>query len=237
MDIRSIYIDKYEFLEIDMGGAAAVFSTAKNNLDFNKSKDVGIKNIENLKKWFELKSIGYLNQVHGNDLIVYKNKVEDGDAIFTNEINNAVGVFTADCVPVILYDRKNRIIAAVHSGWKGTLNLIVKKAIRKLKNDYKSTEDDIFVCIGPNIQSCCYTVGEDVIDKFENSVFYRGKDIFIKNNLNLKKCIKYQLQSEKIKNENIKFIDVCTFCSSEYKMHSYRKDKNCGRMFSFVYMK
>lgn len=237
MDIKNISIDKYEFFKIDLNGATAVFSTAKNNLDFNKSTDVGRKNIENLKNWFNLKDVGYLNQVHGNDLVVYKDRLEDGDAIFTTEINSAVGVFTADCVPILLYDRRNKVVAAVHSGWKGTFSLILKKAIKKLKSDYNSIEDDIFVCIGPHIQTCCYTVGNELIDKFKNSDFYKDKNISIKNNLDLKKCIMYQLKSEKIKSENVKYLDICTSCGSKYEMHSYRKNKNCGRMFSFIYIK
>lgn len=235
--MQSIFKDGYEFINIDLGGASVVFSTARNNLDFNKAKNDGIKNIENLKKWFDVNDVGYLNQVHGDKLVIYDRKLEDADGLFTRRVNTAVGVFNADCVPILIYDRKNSVIAAVHSGWRGTLSLILKKAIKKMKSEYNSNTDDIFVCIGPHIQVCCYEVGKEVIDKFEESNFYREKDIFTGRNLDLKKCLFYQLESEKINEKNIKYLDLCTCCGKKYKMHSYRKNKNCGRMFSFIYLK
>ncbi|WP_446899438.1 peptidoglycan editing factor PgeF [Clostridium sp. LBM24168] len=229
--------DEYKFIKIDLDGAVAVFSTARNNLDFNKLKDYGIKNIENLKNWFGLDDVGYLNQVHGDRLVNYDEKLESADGLFTNKVNTAVGVFNADCAPILLYDRENSIIAAVHSGWRGTLSLILKKAIKKLKSEYNSRENNIFVCIGPHIQVCCYEIGKELMDRFKKSDFYKGKDIFEGRNLDLKKCLFYQLESEKIRKENIKYVDICTCCEKKYDMHSYRKDKNCGRMFSFIYLK
>lgn len=75
------------------------------------------------------------------------------------------------------------------------------------------------------------------MDKFKNSDFYRFKDVFRNRNLDLKKCILYQLQDREIESENIKYLDICTYCNTEYEMHSYRKDKDYGRMFSFIYLK
>ncbi|MBV4445156.1 peptidoglycan editing factor PgeF [Clostridium tyrobutyricum] len=234
--MENILIEGYEFIKIDLDGATAVFSTAKNNLDFNKATVAGRRNIENLKKWFKLKNVGYLSQVHGDKLIIYKNKIEDADGIFTGESNTAVGVFNADCVPILLYDKEKGIIAAVHSGWRGTYNLILSKAIEKLEREYKSNVENIKVYIGPHIGVCCYTVGEELIAKFKNSMFYKDKDIFVNNNLDLKKCLLYQLKDKGIKDRNINCLDICTSCSSEYKLHSYRKNKKCGRQFSFLYL-
>lgn len=232
----TISIAGYEFIKVDLDGATAVFSTAKNNLDFNKATVSGRENIENLGKWFDLKSIGYLNQVHGDELIVYNGKLEDADGIFTTDMNTAVGVFNADCVPILLYDRKNSVVAAVHSGWRGTLSLILKKAVQKFKTDYNSNADDIMACIGPHIGVCCYTVGDELKDKFRNSSFYDGKNIFAGNKLDLRKCLMYQLEYEGIKNENINCLDICTDCNTDYELYSYRKNKKCGRLFSFIYL-
>jgi polyphenol oxidase len=232
-----VNIEGYEFIIVDMDGAKAVFSTAKNGLDFNKAKDFGINNIQNLKKWFNLKDVGYLNQVHGNKVIDYKNKVENADGIITKDEACAVGVFNADCVPILLYDKENSVICAVHSGWKGTLSRVLSKAIEKMKLEYGSLADDILVCIGPHIQVCCYEVGKEVIDKFRESDFYKDKEIFHGNNLDLKKCFMYQLSYEGIQEKNIKYLDICTACETKYEMYSYRKNKNCGRMFSFIYFK
>jgi hypothetical protein len=236
--MEKITLEDYEFIKIDLPGAEAIFSTAKNNLSFNKSTDSGKKNIKNLKRWFNLKTVGYLNQVHGCQSIVYTGKdEEEADGIITNEYNTAVGVFNADCIPILLYDKKNKVIAAVHSGWKGTLTCILSKTIEKLERNFKSESKDIIVCVGPHIHSCCYEVGEEVMDKFKNSDFYRFKDVFRNRNLDLKKCILYQLQDREIESENIKYLDICTYCNTEYEMHSYRKNKDYGRMFSFIYLK
>lgn len=236
--MQKIIIDGYEFIKIDLPGAEAIFSTAKNDLNFNKSMDLGKKNIENLKKWFNLKSVGYLNQIHGCQSIVYTGRNEENaDAIITSEYNTAVGVFNADCIPILLYDKKNKIISAIHSGWRGTLACILSKTIEKLESDFKSRPKDIMVCVGPHIHSCCYEVGEKVIDEFKNSDFYRFKNIFKGRNLDLKKCILYQLKYRDIESENIKYLDICTHCSTEYEMYSYRRNKSCGRMFSFIYLK
>ncbi|MFL0195991.1 peptidoglycan editing factor PgeF [Clostridium sp. WILCCON 0269] len=234
--MERILVEGYEFIKIDLKGAEAVFSTAKNNLNFNKSEDIGRKNIENLKKWFNLRNIGYLNQVHGCDSIIYRGRLEDADGIITNMPYEAVGVFNADCVPIILYDRKEKVVAAVHSGWRGTLGCIVLKTLEKLQRDFKSDPLNITACIGPHICNSCYEVGEEVIHEFKNSPFYRDKKIFEGRKLSLKKCILHQLQSKGVKYENINCLDVCTACNTEYELYSYRKNKYGGRLFSFVYL-
>lgn len=235
-NMERILIEGYEFIKINFPGASAVFSTAKNNLNFNKLEDIGRKNINNLKGWFNLKSIGYLNQVHGCNSIIYRGNLEDADGIITNVPYEAVGVFNADCVPVLLYDRKEKVIAAVHSGWRGTLSCIVLKTIEKLQKDFKSNPFNISACIGPHICSSCYEVGEEVINKFKNSTFYKDKYIFEGRNLSLKECILYQLKDSGVRNENVSSLDICTSCNTEYELYSYRKNKYQGRLFSFIYL-
>lgn len=69
--MKKLAIGPYEFIILDLKGAKAVFSTAKGNLNFNKAEDEGRKNIKNLKKWFKLKNVGFLNQVHGCRIVMY----------------------------------------------------------------------------------------------------------------------------------------------------------------------
>ncbi|KAA8677023.1 peptidoglycan editing factor PgeF [Clostridium sp. MT-14] len=237
--MEKLIIDPYEFITVDLKGAKAVFSTARSNLNFNKAEDEGKKNIENLKKWFKLENVGFLNQVHGCEIVIYNpdDKVKDGDGIITNRSCTAVGVFNADCVPVIIYDREKKVIAAVHSGWKGTLACVVSKAIEKLEKEYSSKPENLQVCVGPHIHSCCYEVGEEFKNKFKDDSFYRNKDhIFNGRNLDLKKCILYQLLEKGVNRQNINYLDICTACNREFKLYSYRKDRGTGRMFSFVYL-
>lgn len=234
--MKRVLIEGYEFIKINFPGASAVFSTAKNNLNFNKSEDIGRKNINNLKGWFNLKNIGYLNQVHGCNSIIYRGNLEDADGIITNVPQEAVGIFNADCVPILLYDRKEKVVAAVHSGWRGTLSCIVLKTIEKLKKDFKSDPCNIAACIGPHICSSCYEVGEELIVAFKNSAFYKDKQVFKGRNLSLKECILHQLKDSGVPEKNVNSLDICTSCSREYELYSYRKNRYQGRLFSFIYL-
>jgi len=137
--MRSYNIENNEFLTYDLDDITIGFSTAKNNLNFNKAFNEGKSSLNNLKKWFKVNEVVYLNQVHGTKVFSYEENMDivnyDGDGIVTKEKQVAIGVFTADCVPIILVDTKNKVIAALHSGWKGTLNNIVSKGIKVMKEN------------------------------------------------------------------------------------------------------
>ncbi|MDP4179236.1 MAG: polyphenol oxidase family protein, partial [Bacillota bacterium] len=148
------------------------------------------------------------------------------------------GVFTADCVPVLLYDKKNDVISAVHSGWKGTLSCISVKALNLMKKEFGTQSENIIAYIGPHIGGCCYEVGKEVQDKFNECKTYDNIEIINNNKLDLEKCIIIQLTNEGVKKGNITSLNLCTFCDNKYELHSYRKGNiNYGRMFSFVYLK
>jgi polyphenol oxidase len=236
--VKSILINDYEFLEAKDGNIHIVFSTAKGELDFNINKGEGIVNINKLKNWFNLDEIGYLHQIHSNIIYMYDGKIKDGDAIITDRRNIAVGVFTADCVPVMIYDKEKNIIAAVHSGWKGTLDSICSNTVLKMKNDYDCNVENLVVYIGPHNGSCCYQIGKDVEKLFFSKDIYTDLHIVESGNLNLEKCIIAQLQYSGVPLENIKSSGICTFCSKDFQLYSYRKQKEkCGRLFSFIYFK
>lgn len=233
----NINIDGYEFLAEKIDNATLVFSTAKKGLNFNKYTDCGIKNLDNIKKWFGVNEVGYLDQVHSDSIFIYDGESHEGDSIITDKKNIAIGVFTADCVPILIYDRCNKIIAAVHSGWKGTLHCVVLKTIKELKEKYQTSTKDVVVFIGPHNRGCCYEVGEEVLGYFQNNDFYRNKEIFNNNKLNMENCIKFQLIECGVDEKSIYSSEICTFCNKKYQLHSYRLNKNkAGRMFSFIYL-
>ena len=119
---KLVKVDNFNFLSFDDDKVGIYFSTADENLDFNKNTEQGLLNLNNLKEWFNVKEVGYLNQTHSDKIFDYDGINHNGDAIITNKKQVLIGVFTADCVPVIIYDRKKLVVAAVHSGWKGTIN-------------------------------------------------------------------------------------------------------------------
>ncbi|AWI03920.1 peptidoglycan editing factor PgeF [Clostridium drakei] len=235
--MEELRIENCKFIKVSLEGAEMVFSTAEGGLDFNKNSSHGKKNLQNIKKWFGVNEVGFLNQTHSDKIVEYKNEIEEGDALITDKKNTAIGVFTADCVPVLLYDKNKKAIAAVHSGWKGTFDCILLKTIEKMEQQYGTKCEDLIVYIGPYIHECCYEVHYDLIDKFKGLEIYKDVNICNGRYLSLGKCILHQLNLKNIDKNNVKDLDICTFCSTEYKTHSYRRDKNKGRLFAFIYLK
>lgn len=235
--MEKVLIEGYEFIKIDLGGAEFFFSTAKKGLDFNKNTEEGKKNINNIKKWFDIKKVGFLYQIHSDYVFEYNGILKEGDALITNKKETAIGVFNADCVPILLFDKYNNAVAAIHSGWKGTFSCIISKTIDDMTQKYGTKASDLVAYIGPHIHQCCYEVGEELVDKFKNSETYKELDIFNGRKLSMTKCIIHQLEAKGVKEESIHELNICTFCNNEYELHSYRKNKNAGRMFSFIYLK
>lgn len=234
----NLSIDEYEFLKFSECGAEIYFSTAKGNLNFNKNTIEGIENIAKLKEWLNIKQIGYLNQIHSDYIYIYDGEIHNGDAVITNERQVGIGVFTADCVPVIIYDKKKKVAAAIHSGWRGTIQNISIKAVEKMIKEYDTIVEDLIVYIGPHNMQCCYEVSEELVFQFKNLELYKNSDIIKGRNLSLQNCIIQQLNSLGVSHNQIKTLDICTFCNEKYDLHSYRKHKEKnGRMFSFICIK
>lgn len=211
-----------------------VFSTADNNLNIN------IKNIHQiestLKKIFKLNSIAYAEQIHSNIVLDIKKHLQQGDALITNESKTAVGVFTADCVPILIYDHHKKVASAVHSGWKGTFNNILSETINKMIEGYRCSKENMIIYIGPHIRKCCYEVGDELKERFLNKGY--SEDVFTANYLDLNKCIKDEMWKIGIKPSQVLEAPYCTKCSMEYKFHSYRRDDaESGRNFSFMFFK
>lgn len=217
-----------------------VFTTGEDNRDYHRWTEKGKHDLDLIKKEFQVYDVKYLKQTHTDKVVVIKDKDQDvkdieADALITDLDNIIIGVFNADCVPVLITSEEG-VIAAVHSGWKGTLNGIVKNTIEIMINDFNVNKDNIKVKIGPHIRSCCYEVSEELIDTFKNSNLYKGKEISSGRMLNLSSCIKEQLKILGIKDYNVEDVNLCTCCSKNIFFHSYRRDgKDCGRLISFVY--
>ncbi|MCB2288223.1 peptidoglycan editing factor PgeF [Clostridium sp. CS001] len=229
--------NNFEFIKFQHDNARILFSTAKYGLNFNKNTEQGLRSLESVKEYYGLEGIGYLNQIHSDLIFNFDGAIKDGDSIITDKSKIAIGVFTADCVPVILVDTTKGVIAAVHSGWKGTKELVVSKTIENLQLDYGVRAADVRVYIGPHIGVCCYGISQELMDEFTGQEIYRNIRINNDNKLDLEKCILTQLTQKGIKEENINVTNTCTSCNKQYELYSYRFSKNKqGRMFSFVYL-
>lgn len=151
----------------------------------------------------------------------------EGDGLITNCPGLTLAVFYADCIPVLLYDPICGVIAAVHSGWRGTSLGIAKKAVRQMSEAFGSRPETIQAAIGPGIGPCCFETHDDVPSAMLKSL---GESIspFIvslpngKYQVDLKEIIAHCLRSVGLLSEHISVSDLCTGCHLD-QFWSHRK--------------
>lgn len=161
------------------------------------------------------------------------------DGLVTKEENIILSVRTADCVPVLLYDKKNRVCAAVHAGWRGTLAGIAENAIEKMRS-LEAHTDYIAAAIGPCAGACCYEVGGELRESFVNTdkafgrcFEERGSSIY----MDLTAANLLLLMKSGIKWENISAANLCTCCNGG-DFFSHRRDgSNRGTMSALIVIK
>jgi YfiH family protein len=168
-------------------------------------------------------------QKHTDTVIMVENDMQPkvADAVITGRKGLLIGVQVADCIPILLFDRKNFVISAVHAGWRGTSLQILKKTVEKMMEFTHSNPKDILVAMGPCIKMHCYPVDKDVKDAVCNATG-EGK-YFLKRQdnkflLDVTAANMIQLLSIGIPEENIWHSDECTHCMPE-KYYSYRYSK------------
>ena len=188
---------------------------------------------------FGLCGIATLDQIHSSKVIVFKDQFraseQKGDALIADLKGIGVGVFTADCVPILFVDKAASVAAAVHAGWRGTLSQIAKATLLEIEESFGIPPSRICAAVGPSIGACCYEVGEEVaslfIDKFgdwERYLFRKGGSKYV---LDLKEANRHALAREGV--EEIEVIGICTKCSSEF--HSFRREgKKVGNQLNLI---
>lgn len=245
--MNSIHLEDFnkrkDFLILDNEKSEVVFSTAKDDRSFNRNTEEGVNALNSIKKDFNVNEILYIKQIHSDKVLNYEGQIDfienEGDAIITNKRNVAIGIFTADCVPVIAINEVDGVIAAIHSGWRGTFNSITKKTLEKMTEVYKVNHKNTKIYIGAHIRKCCYEVSEELKEKFiEEKKDIDKNELFNGRNLSLKECILKDALDSGISENNIYDFDACTYCEDEIKLHSYRKSNGSyGRLFSFAFLK
>lgn len=171
-------------------------------------------------------------QVHGDRVLWVRAGTEptkeEADALATDE-ERLVAVRTADCVPLLLADRRGGRVAAVHAGWRGTRARIAARAVESLV-DAGARPEDLVAAIGPCIGPCCYEVSADLAEDFA-SVF--GADVRRGRQLDLVRVNRRILEEAGLAPARIEALDLCTFCDRRF--HSFRREgEAAGRQFSFV---
>jgi len=187
------------------------------------------------------------NQTHSEHIKVITHKenrgwemiedaIEDCDALITNVPGIVLNILTADCVPILLYDKEKEVIAAIHAGWKGTKAQIVSKTVDTMTEIYGCDPKEIIAGIAPSIGRCCYEVGADVAEHFfdiPEGFTSKGE----KYMLDLPFINKQQLLATGLQENNIEMSHTCTACDVE-RFFSYRKEQGCsGRFMSMIGIK
>ncbi len=185
-----------------------------------------------------------------------------GDGLITNLPEVVISVRTADCLPVLLADRRNKAAGAFHAGWRGTLARIVEKGVGEMHAKFGSKPKDIMAAIGPGIQRCCYEVSEDFRDKFGAQFEYANElfdEVFDSNALHVKYPLLFlnqrapghglpatklhldlfeanrrQLIAAGVAEKNIWTSDLCTSCRTDM-LFSHRAERGkTGRMMAAI---
>ena len=196
-----------------------------------------IKNRKNLalKLGYNYEDLVYMNQIHSANIIVVDENspklIDDCDSIITRSKNLPLMVMVADCIPILMFDSKQGVVAAIHAGRNSTFLEISKKTAEVFIEKFSSNPEDINVVFGASIQKCCYEVSEDLSKIVENSF---GKEFVENNYIDLQGINKKQLNDLGIK--NIEISDICTKCGNK-SYFSYRKDKKTGRFAGIIILK
>ena len=261
-----------------IGGASKIYSGSRRvgelNLGFTESDDRA--NVATNRERF-LKAVAgdprfpmvTLHQIHSS--IVRRVTISDtaensllskADGLMTNEPGILLAIQTADCIPVLIADRRRRAVAAFHAGWRGTLKRIVEQGVGRMRLEFGSRPENLVAAIGPGIGPCCYRVGEEVVGEFESQFSYAGelfREVYdvdpIKEkypllfmtarapghgnygpnvHLDLIEANRRQLLDAGVKASAISLASECTSCRID-RYFSYRAERGrTGRMFSAI---
>ena len=209
-----------------------------------------------------------VHQIHSNLVLLAsvadasREKPRSADGLMTGEPGLLVGIRTADCIPILVADRKRRAVAAFHAGWRGTVKRIVETGVGRMRIEFGSRPEDLIAAIGPGIGVCCYAVGEDLISEFESQFAY-GRELFREvysvdavrtrypmlfltqrapghspigpsTHLNLVEANRRQLLDAGLKPGSIRITGGCTNCHT-HMFFSHRASKgHAGRMMSVI---
>ena len=161
------------------------------------------------------------------------------DAIMTNLPGVCVGVSTADCIPILLYDAEHGAVCAVHAGWRGTVARIVRKAIVQMQQIYNSRPEQLVAQIGPGIHVESFEVGDEVYQAFYDAGFQMSviSRMERKWHIDLPLCNRMQLEASGVPSGYITVSPICTYQQSDRFFSARRLGINSGRIFTGIMLR
>jgi YfiH family protein len=184
--------------------------------------------------WTPPEQTAALHQIHTSEVVPVVNPGHhgDGDALITSQPGVWLEIRTADCVPLLIADPRQRVIAAVHAGWRGTAMAIAKATVQALEREFNCRPADLEVVIGPCIASCCFEVGDEVVAHFPGHITHSSP----RPHVNLVTANREQLGVAGVQPDRIDSLDLCTACNPNL-FHSFRRDQGTGRMVSAIQLR
>jgi polyphenol oxidase len=190
----------------------------------------------------------FVNQVHGDKIFILDdaNLTNDdtikisADALLTHIPEKTIGVFTADCLPILIYDPRLKVIGAIHAGRKGSEQSILFKVVKEMDRVYGSRPEELIAGIGPAIGGCCYEVDADCVQpfikRFPGEMDWCRTGLPGKYYLDLIAVNKMEGEKAGLLKENIFSMDHCTCCSPE-NFFSYRREGKTGRILTAIMLR
>jgi YfiH family protein len=214
-----------------------IFDGAVKAFFTRKSVGADIKKISSILS-IEQENVFLPVQKHTDNIWVLHSDLKPriADAVITQRKGVLIGIQVADCVPLLLFDRRRFVVGAVHAGWRGTASEITKKTITLMGERFGSSTEDIRIALGPSIRGECYDVGSEVKDAVYRATGEGGYYTHSNGKCYIDLCSANILQamSAGIPEENIWCSVECTYCSP-HDFHSYRYRKNySGRQGGFI---
>ena len=165
--------------------------------------------------------------------------LEGVDALLTNVPQLCIGVSTADCIPVLLFDPIRRAVGAIHAGWRGTVLRIVQKAVEAMRESYGTEAADLQAVVGPGISLDSFEVGDEVYEQFQVAGFemeaISRRDE--KWHINLPECNRIQLVESGVLPSHIQMTNICTFQACDRFFSARRLGIQSGRIFTGILLK
>lgn len=181
----------------------------------------------------------YVTKADGGTGLCRPDFSEGVDGLMTDETNLLLMARMADCLPILIYDTKNRAASAIHSGWKGTIERIAPLAVGDMQRRFGCLPEELIISFGPSVGSCCYKVGEEFRDNFLNrhgevlrSAFRQTQDGL---SADMRMINRILLEQCGVPQKNISIYTPCTCCTPEH-FFSYRRQKEQRGTMSAVIM-
>jgi YfiH family protein len=188
--------------------------------------------LESIKTKLNAETLNCAKQTHGTDVANLDHRAltfpiidQEADILATSHPKRALGIYTADCLPIVMHDPINKNIAVVHAGWRGTLNGVVLAALEYMKKNFKTNPADVRVFFGPSALPCCYEFGSNFEDQIQALPYAHLYKLCLstrnnKHYFNVPLCNIKQLLAGGIKESYIDTTcNLCTMCNEEFCSH------------------